>query len=294
MSVAIVTDTNSGIGVEEGRDLGIYVLPMPVLIDGAVRYEGVDLTPEEFYRLQAEGHQVQSCQATPGEVMRLWDQALQAHQELVYIPMTSGLSGACQTGKMLAAEYGGRVQVADNHRISVTQRNSVMDALDLADRGWSAAEIREELERTAYDSIIYIGVDTLEYLRRGGRITPAAAAMGTVLQIKPLLKIEGQRLDAYAKVRGRKGCMRRLVEAMEQSAAEFRRQGGPLCIGAAGSFLDPEERDAWIDMARQAFPEEEIFYDPLSLSIGCHVGPNAFGMAVTRRLSPAGRKEAKP
>lgn len=290
MNVAIMTDTNSGISVEEGRQLGVAVIPMPVLIDGETYYEGVTLTHDDFYRFQRSGRAVSTSQPAPGDVMALWNRLLEEYDEVVYIPMSSGLSASCQTAACLAEEYGGKVEVVNNHRISVPQRNSVMDALILAEAGCRAAEIRAELERMAFDSMIYIGVDTLEYLKRGGRITPAAAAMGTILHLKPLLKIEGERLDAYATVRGVKACKQRLVDAMKRSVEEFHRQPGPICVGAAGTFLTEEEGEAWVALAAETFPGEEIRYDPLALSIGCHTGPGAFGMAVSRRIADPKKK----
>lgn len=285
MKTAIITDTNSGISVEEGNQLGLYVVPMPILIDGTIYYEGVTLTHEDFYRFQLEGRAISTSQPAPGDVIPLWDRALEEYDELVYIPMSSGLSASCQTAVGLAEDYGGKVQVVDNHRISVTQRNSVMDAMALAEAGCSAAEIKAELERMAFNSVIYIGVDTLEYLKRGGRVTPAAAAMGSILQLKPLLKIEGERLDAYATVRGREACKRKLIDAMKRSVEAFHQQDGPICIGAAGTFLTREEGEAWLALTTETFPGEEIRYDPLALSIGCHTGPGAFGMAVSRRIA---------
>lgn len=285
MKTAIMTDTNSGISAEEGARLGIYVLPMPILIDGKTYFEGVTLTHEDFYRRQKEGHTTSTSQPAPSDVTALWDRALEESDELVHIPMSSGLSSSCQTAVSLAEDYGGRVQVVDNHRISVTQRNAVMDALMLAEAGCSAGEIKAELERTGMDSVIYIGVDTLEFLKRGGRITPAAAAMGSILQLKPLLKIEGERLDACATVRGREACKRRLLEEMKRSVERFHQQDWPVCIGVAGSFLTREEGDGWLALAAETFPEDELRYDPLALSVGCHTGPGAFGMAVSRRIS---------
>lgn len=286
MKVAIMTDTNSGVTVEEGARLGVCVLPMPVLVEGRIYYEGVNLTHDEFYRYQREGRRVSTSQPSPGDVLALWDKLLEeGSDQVVYIPMSSGLSTSCQTALGLASDYGGRVQVVDNHRISVPQRNSVMDALLLAEAGCSAKEIKAELERTGFDSIIYIGVDTLEYLKRGGRVTAAAAAMGAVLNIKPLLKIEGERLDAFAKVRGTKACRQKMIEAMKRSVDEFHQRGGPICIGAAGTFLSEEEGKEWLALTAETFPGEDVQYDPLALSIGCHTGPGAFGMAVTRRLT---------
>lgn len=285
MKVAIMTDTNSGISVEEGARLGVHVIAMPVLIDGEAYYEGMTLQHEDFYRFQREGRSVSTSQPAPGDVLALWDRLLEEYDQVVYLPMSSGLSASCQTATALSEDYGGRVQVVNNHRISVPQRNAVMDALLLVEAGCSASEIKAELERMAFDSIIYIGVDTLEYLKRGGRITPAAAAMGSILQLKPLLKIEGERLDAFATVRGRKACQQKLIETMKRSVEEFHKTDGPICIGAAGTFVTPEEGEQWHALAVETFPGEDIRYDPLALSIACHTGPGAFAMAVSRRVA---------
>lgn len=284
MKTAIMTDTNSGISVEEGARLGIFVLPMPVLIDGETYYEGVNLTHESFYRSQKEGRTTSTSQPAPSDVTALWDRALEEYDAVVHIPMSSALSSSCQTAVSLSEDYGGRVQVVDNHRISVPQRNSVMDALFLAQSGCSAAEIKAELERIGMDCVVYVGVDTLEYLKRGGRITPAVAAMGSILQLKPLLKIEGERLDACATVRGREACKRRLLDMMRRSVEAFHQKNWPVCVAAAGSFLTREDEESWLSMAAGAFPEEELRCNPLSLSVGCHTGPGAFGMAVSRRV----------
>lgn len=285
MNVAIVTDSNSGIFEEEGRQVGVHVIPMPVIIEGKTYYEGVDLTPEEFYRCLLEHKAVSTSQPAPGDVLAVWDRLLTSgYDEILYIPMSSGLSSSCHTARILAEDYDGTVQVVDNHRISVTQRQSVMDALILKEEGWAAKEIKEILERTAYESIIYVGVETLEYLKRGGRITLAGAAMGTILNIKPLLIISGERLDAYAKVRGTKNCKRRLLAEMKQSADEFRRNGDEIYVGVAGSFISEEEHREWMEMAKEVFGGEDIRYDPLSFSIGCHVGPGAFGMGISKKI----------
>ena len=288
MKVAIMTDTNSGISVAEGQSMGVYVVPMPVLIGGNIYYEGGDLTQEQFYGAMLEGKNVSTTQPSPGDVMALWNQALEDHDAVVYIPMSSGLSTSCQTALVLAQDYGGRVQVADNRSISVPQRYAVLDALEMARSGWEAEEIKAALEQTAGDTIIYIGVDTLEYLRRGGRITPAAAKMGGVLQIKPLLQIHGQRLDAFARVRGTMNCKKRLIQEMQICVEAYRHRGDPFAVAAAGTFLSKAEEREWICMAQEVFPGRTIRYDPLAFSIGCHVGPGAFGMAVSRRL-PAAR-----
>lgn len=285
MRTAIVTDSNSGIFEAEGSKLGVFTLPMPVIIDDREYFEGVDLFHDDFYQSLLEHKQVSTSQPTPGNVLALWDNVLgKGFDELVYIPMSSGLSNSCQTALMLAEDYNGKVQVVDNHRISVTQRSSVMDALALVQAGCTAAEIKVKLEQAAYDSIIYVGVETLEFLKRGGRVTAAGAAMSTILNIKPLLTIQGERLDAYAKVRGTKNCKKREIEAMQKSAEEFHQKGQAIRIGVAGSFLHEEEDQEWLEMVKAAFPGEEIYYDRLTFSISCHVGPGAFGMGISAKL----------
>lgn len=215
----------------------------------------------------------------------MWDKLLLSeYNEIVYIPMSSGLSGSYQTAQALAQDYEEKVQVVDNHRISVTQRQSVLDALVLKEKGCSAKEIKEALEQTAYESIIYVGVETLEYLKKGGRVTPAAAAMGTLLSIKPLLVIAGERLDAYAKVRGTKSCKKRLLMEMNTIADEFLKNSDEIYVGVAGSFGKKEEHQEWMEMAQEMFPWEDVKYDPLTFSISCHVGPGAFGMGISRKI----------
>lgn len=285
MKTAIVTDSNSGIFEAEGSKLGVFVLPMPVMMDDREYFEGVDLFHDNFYQSLLAHQQVSTSQPTPGNVLALWDKVFdEGFEDLVYIPMSSGLSNSCQTALMLAEDYHGKVQVVDNHRISVTQRSSVMDALMLAQAGDTAAEIKAKLERAAYDSIIYVGVETLEFLKRGGRVTAAGAAMSTVLNLKPLLTIQGERLDAYAKVRGTKNCKKREIEAMQKSAEEFHQKGQEIRVGVAGSFLHEEEDREWLEMVKAAFPGEEVYYDRLTFSIGCHVGPGAFGMGISAKL----------
>ena len=223
MRTAIITDSESGITQAEARQWGVWVVPMPIIIDNEIHYEGVGLSAEEMFRYMKAGRSVSSSQPAPDDLLKLWDEVLgEGYDELLYIPMTSGLSGSCQTAAALAAGYGGRVQVADNHQISVPQKNAVRDALGLIRAGYTAAQARERLEEAGGDTLIYIGVDTLEYLKKGGRITPAAAAMGAVLGIKPLLAIRGEKLDAFAKVRGTKQCRARLMEAMVKSFSEYR------------------------------------------------------------------------
>ena len=284
MRTAIVTDTNSGISVAEGRELGCFVLPMPLLVDGKIRYEGVDLTSDEFYAAQLAGRDLSTSQPSPGDVMDLWDRVLEEYDALVYIPMSSGLSASCQTAMGLAEGYDGRVQVADLRRISVTQKLAVLDGLELAKLGLTAVEIRQELERVAMDAMIYIGVETLTYLRRGGRVTPAAAALGSLLNIKPLLKIQGDRLDAFAKVRGVKACKQRAVEALHESVEEFQAKGWDFVVGTAHTYRTPEEIQDWQRTLEDNFPGLPAFHGELALSIGCHTGPGAFGLGLVRRV----------
>ena len=201
MRTAIATDSNSGITQEQAAKLGIYVLPMPFMINGEMFYEGVNLTHEEFFKRMEEGADITTSQPSPGEVTDFWDKLLKEYDEILYIPMSSGLSGSCQTAIMLADDYDGKVQVVNNQRISVTQEQSALDARDLAAKGYEAAQIKEILERTKYESSIYITLTTLKYLKKGGRITPAAAALGTLLRIKPVLTIQGEKLDAFSKAR---------------------------------------------------------------------------------------------
>ena len=285
MNVAIVTDSNSGIFEEEGKILGVHVIPMPVILEGKTYYEGIDLTHEEFYQCLEEKREVFSSQPSPAEVLDMWDKLLLSeYDELVYIPMSSGLSGSCQTAQVLAQDYEEKVQVVDNHRISVTQRQSVLDALMLKEKGCSAKEIKEALEQTAYESIVYVGVETLEYLKMGGRVTPAGAAMGTLLSIKPLLVIAGERLDAYAKVRGTKSCKKRLLMEMKTIADKFHKNSDEIYVGVAGSFGKKEEHQEWMEMVQEMYPWEDVKYDPLTFSISCHVGPGAFGMGISKKI----------
>ena len=287
MKTAVVTDTNSGITAELGKELGVYVVPMPVMIDGKTYYEGVNLTQEAFFQSLMSGGDITTSQPSPGDVMELWDSVLtEGYDELVYIPMSSGLSNSCASAIILAGDYEGRVQVADNHRISVTQYASILDALKLAKEGKNAFEIKKALEAAAYDARSYIAVDTLEFLKKGGRITPAAAAAGSVLNIKPILTIQGDRLDAFTKVRGTKRCRAKLIEALKNDFKE-RLAGEDMSkirVGTAGSFRNVEDARAWRQEVADAFPGFEVIYGNLGCSIATHTGPEARGIGFYKVL----------
>lgn len=278
--VAVLTDSNSGITQEEGKKLGIGVLPMPFFIDGEEYFEDITLSQEEFYDRLKANHDIKTSQPAPGDVMALWDKYLEEYDEVVYIPMSSGLSSSCDTAMMLSEDYEGRVQVVNNQRISVTMRQSVMDALQLVDAGKSAVEIKEILEKEKLQASIYITVDTLKYLKKGGRVTPAAAAIGTVLNLKPVLQIQGEKLDAYAKVRGWKQAKKTMLDAIEKDMLH-RFGGQPVHLEAAYTCSD-EEAQKWKEELEDRFPDHKVVMDRLSLSVACHIGPGAMAVACSK------------
>ena len=285
--IAIMTDSNSGIMPAEASNYGIHVLPMPIIIDGTTYFEGIDITVEEFYQKQTSGSVITTSQPSPGDVTGMWDRLLQTHDEIVFIPMSSGLSNTCQTALLLADEepYKDRVFVADNHRISVTQALSVLDAKSLAEKGLTAREIRDILEEEAMDATIYIAVDTLEYLKKGGRITAAAATLGTILKIKPVLTIQGDKLDSFAKARGMKSAFRVMVEAVKAditSRLSHLREQGLLKVGIANTMMDPDKLEEFKEEMKKNFPHMELVYFPLTMSIGTHVGPGGLGIWAVR------------
>ncbi len=282
--IAIVTDSNSGITQKQGDEMGISVVPMPFFIDGALFLEDITLTQEEFYQKLGEDSDISTSQPAPGDILDLWEQLLKDHDEVVHIPMSSGLSGSCETAITLAHEFEGKVQVVDNQRISVTQVQSVLDAIKLRDEGKSAREIREILEKEKREASIYITVDTLKYLKKGGRITPAAAALGTVLNLKPVLQIQGEKLDAFAKVRGWKAAKRTMLKAIETDLAErFAGKEEQMALGMAYT-CGREEAQAWKQEIQDKFPQYEILEGPLSLSVACHIGPGAMAVTCMKRL----------
>lgn len=285
--IAIVTDSNSGITQDEGRSLGVFVLPMPFYINEVMYLEGITLSQEEFYERLQKDETISTSQPSPGEVCGMWDNLLKEYDEIVHIPMSSGLSASCETAMGLARDYDGKVQVVDNQRISVTQRQSVLDAIALAEAGKNASEIREILEAEKLESSIYITLETLKYLKKGGRITPAAAAIGTVLNLKPVLQIQGDKLDAYSKVRGKKQAKRVMLKAMKEDMdtrfAEYVKKG-EMCLQMAYTG-NKEEAEEFKKEVQEMFPELEIHMDPLSLSVACHIGHGALAVACSKKVT---------
>lgn len=281
-NIAVVTDSNSGITQEMGKKMGVSVLPMPFYIDEELFLEDITLTQEEFYKRLREDSNISTSQPAPGDVLDRWRELLNDYDEVVHIPMSSSLSSSCETAHMLSQEFDGKVQVVNNQRISVTQTQSVVDALNLAKEGKSAKEIKKILEDEKMEAMIYITVDTLKYLKKGGRITPAAAAIGMALNLKPVLKIEGGKLDSFAKVRGWKAAKKTMLKAMEKDIKE-RFSGKDMRIEMAYTCTD-EEAAQWKSEIEARFPEYEIMTGKLSLSIACHIGPGAMAIACAKAL----------
>lgn len=283
--IAVITDSNSGITQAQGKELGIYVVPMPFYIDEELYFEDITLSQEEFYAKLVEEADIKTSQPAPGDVMDLWNEVLEEYDEIVHIPMSSGLSSSCATAQMLSEDYDGKVHVVDNQRISVTQRQSVLDAMRYVSEGMSAEDIKRKLERTKFDSRIYITVDNLKHLKRGGRVTPAAAAIGSVLNIKPVLQIRGEKLDAFAKTRGMKVAKKKMLAAVEADLKEFFPEGyGPEDVYMQSAYsCDQETAKEWADEIQAKFPGLEFEQDPLSLSVACHIGPGAIAIAWTKK-----------
>ena len=286
-NVAIVTDSNSGISQAEGKELGIYVIPMPFLVDGKLYFEDVDMNKEQFYHFLENDADLSTSQPSPGDVMDLWDKLLKEYDEIVHIPMSSGLSASCSTAMGLARDYDGKVQVVDNQRISVTMQQSVMDAKHLVAAGKSAAQIKEILEKEALESSIYLMVDTLKYLKKGGRITPSAALLGSALNLKPILQIQGDKLDAYKKVRGVKAAKKNMLEAMKKDVEDRFSDyvtKGQLKLHVAYT-TDEETARQWKEEVQSMFPDIAISrMDPLSFSVTCHTGPGVLAIAASHAL----------
>ncbi len=283
--IAIVTDSNSGITQEQAKKLGIHVLPMPFMINEETYFEDISLTQKEFYERLAKGDAVITSQPSPDSVMKLWDSLLKEYDEIVHIPMSSGLSGSCQSALMLAQDYEDKVQVVNNQRISVTQRQSALDALKLMERGMNAKQIKDFLEGDKFNSSIYIMLDTLYYLKKGGRITPAAAALGTLLKLKPVLQIQGEKLDAFAKARTTNQGKSMMINAIRNDI--INRFGGADKdkIWLQMAYTNNEEAAlAFREEIMAEFPGFDVHMDPLSLSIACHIGPGALALACTKKI----------
>ncbi len=286
MRVAVVTDSNSGITQEEAKATeGLFVLPMPFFINEEIFFEDITLTQGEFYEKLEGDADIKTSQPSPGEVMDLWDKVLADYDQLVYIPMSSGLSKSCETAIMLSDDYAGKVFVVDNQRISITMRRSVVDAMEMAKKGLDGEAIKEKLEEEKLQSSIYITLETLKYLKKGGRITPAAAAIGTVLNIKPVLQIQGEKLDAYSKVRGKDAGRKKMIEAIKHDLeTRFAGCKEKMHVDIAYSG-NPTEAQGWLKEIQDAFPEyTDIVMNPLSLSVSCHIGKGALAVAVTKSV----------
>lgn len=282
--IGIATDSNSGITQSEAKDLGVYVIPMPFYSNGKTFYEEVELSQEEFYELLQNGTDISTSMPTVGDVMAFWDHLLEEFDEVVYIPMSSGLSSSCETATMLALEYNGRVQVVNNQRISVTMRQSVLDAIQLAREGMDALEIKNFLEKTKFESSIYIMVDTMTYLKRGGRVTPTAAALGTLLKIKPVLQIQGEKLDLFGKARTLKQAKLMMTEQLVKDFEErFHSPDGSEMNIAVAYTKSMEPALEFRDELKQLYPKHDIIVRPLSLSISCHIGPGSLAVACTKK-----------
>lgn len=286
MKVAIETDTNSSMNRKDARKNGVYLLPMPVIVDGTVCLEGIDITNAQLYAAMKEHKSLSSSQPSPGQLVEFWDGILQdGYDEVVYIPMSSGLSNSCFNAIQLAKDYNGKVQVVDNHRISLTQEASVQSACKLARQGMNATAIKAYLEERAYDASIYITVDSMEYLKKGGRVTPAAATFATVLNLKPVLTIQGDKLDTFAKARGMQQAELKMIEAIKKDrATRFANVPDELLrVETAGTFENDEKAKRWRKMVQAEFPGIKVSYAHLPCSIACHVGINAVGTGIMKK-----------
>lgn len=289
MSVAIMTDSNSGITQAQAKALGIYVLPMPFMIDGEEYFEDITLSQEQFYEKLKGDSEISTSQPTPESVMSMWDKLLEEYDQVVHIPMSSGLSSSCQTAMLLAEDYEGKVEVVDNQRISVTQRQAALDALAMAKKGMDAKQIKDVLMETKFDSTIYIMLDTLRYLKKGGRITPAAAALGTLLKLKPVLTIQGEKLDAFSKARttkqGKSTMMTAIAHDMATRFGDTTGAKTHLCVVHTENLEAAKELR---DELKALYPETgEIYIDCLSLSVSCHIGPGCLAITATKILEQA-------
>lgn len=287
MKIAVVTDSNSGITQAQAKEMGVAVLPMPFMIDGETYYEDITLTREQFYQRLKDNADIATSQPTPDSILKMWDKLLKEYDQIIHIPMSSGLSGSCSTAMMLAGEdeYEGKVFVVDNRRISVTQYQSVKDAQMLAAMGMDGTQIKKRLEETAADSVIFITVDTLKYLKKGGRITPAAAALGTLLKIKPVLIILGEKLDSFAKARTMKQAKTMMMNAIQKELDG--RLHDSECRNCHPAIAHTDNEEAALEFKKEVeerFPNADVYMAPLSLSIACHIGPGSLAVTATRKM----------
>ena len=287
MKIAVVTDSNSGITQAQAKEMGVAVLPMPFMIDGETYYEDITLTREQFYQRLKDNADIATSQPTPDSILKMWDKLLKEYDQIIHIPMSSGLSGSCSTAMMLAGEdeYEGKVFVVDNRRISVTQYQSVKDAQMLAAMGMDGTQIKKRLEETAADSVIFITVDTLKYLKKGGRITPAAAALGTLLKIKPVLIILGEKLDSFAKARTMKQAKTMMMNAIQKELDG--RLHDSECRNCHLAIAHTDDEEAALEFKKEVeehFPNADVYMAPLSLSIACHIGPGSLALTATRKM----------
>ena len=287
MKIAVVTDSNSGITQAQAKEMGVAVLPMPFMIDGETYYEDITLTREQFYQRLKDNADIATSQPTPDSILKMWDKLLKEYDQIIHIPMSSGLSGSCSTAMMLAGEdeYEGKVFVVDNRRISVTQYQSVKDAQMLAAMGMDGMQIKKCLEETAADSVIFITVDTLKYLKKGGRITPAAAALGTLLKIKPVLIILGEKLDSFAKARTMKQAKTMMMNAIQKELDG--RLHDSECRNCHLAIAHTDNEEAALEFKKEVeerFPNADVYMAPLSLSIACHIGPGSLAVTATRKM----------
>ena len=287
MKIAVVTDSNSGITQAQAKEMGVAVLPMPFMIDGETYYEDITLTREQFYQRLKDNADIATSQPTPDSILKMWDKLLKEYDQIIHIPMSSGLSGSCSTAMMLAGEdeYEGKVFVVDNRRISVTQYQSVKDAQMLAAMGMDGTQIKKRLEKTAADSVIFITVDTLKYLKKGGRITPAAAALGTLLKIKPVLIILGEKLDSFAKARTMKQAKTMMMNAIQKELDG--RLHDSECRNCHLAIAHTNNEEAALEFKKEVeerFPNADVYMAPLSLSIACHIGPGSLAVTATRKM----------
>lgn len=286
VKVAVVTDSNSGITQKEGRENGIFVVPMPFFINGNLHFEDIDLTQEQFYKELEDDADISTSQPSIGDIQELWDKILEDYDQIVHIPMSSGLSGSCQTAMMLANDYEGKVFVVDNQRISITQKLSVYEAKQLAQKGMDGEQIKKVLTESKFDSSIYITLETLKYLKKGGRITPAAAALGTILKIKPVLQIQGEKLDAFSKVRSIKQAKKTMEDAIRNDCltrfnADDSLDNMVVMMAYTGNDEEIKEFNREV---KEMYPDKKILIDPLSLSVSCHIGPGAIAIACCKKL----------